>query len=53
LIPWAWAINGCASVLAPLLAVMVAMALGFKAVLWIGGAAYLAAFFTASSRPLR
>jgi hypothetical protein len=45
-IPWAWAINGCSSILAPLLAVMVAMALGFKAVLWIGGAAYLAAFFT-------
>ena len=45
LIPWAWAINGCSSVLAPLLAVMVAMALGFKVVLWIGGAAYLAAFF--------
>jgi hypothetical protein len=45
LIPWAWAINGCSSVLAPLLAVMVAMALGFKTVLWIGGAAYLAAFF--------
>jgi hypothetical protein len=46
LIPWAWAINGCSSVLAPLLAVMVAMALGFKVVLWVGGAAYLAAFFT-------
>jgi hypothetical protein len=45
LIPWAWAINGCSSVLAPLLAVMTAMALGFRAVLWVGSVAYLAAFF--------
>jgi hypothetical protein len=44
-IPWAWAINGCSSVLAPLLALMIAMVLGFRMVLWMGGAAYLAAFF--------
>ncbi len=45
LIPWAWAINGCMSVLAPMLAIMLAMALGFKTVLWFGASAYLLAFF--------
>lgn len=46
MIPWAWAINGCLSVLAPIITIMLAMALGFKAVLWIGAVAYLLAFFT-------
>ncbi|HSB51622.1 MAG TPA: hypothetical protein VLD40_03090, partial [Dissulfurispiraceae bacterium] len=45
LIPWAWAINGCFSVLAPLLAVMLAMIVGFKGVLWLGALCYLAAYF--------
>lgn len=44
LIPWAWAINGCLSVLAPILTIMLAMALGFKTVLWFGAVAYLLAF---------
>ncbi len=44
LIPWAWAINGCFSVLAPIMTIMLAMALGFKTVLWLGAAAYLLAF---------
>jgi hypothetical protein len=46
LIPWAWAINGCLSVLAPVLAVMLAMSWGFKTVLWTGAGAYLLAFIT-------
>lgn len=46
LIPWAWAINGCFSVLSPILTIMVAMAVGFKAVLLMGAAAYFLAFFT-------
>jgi hypothetical protein len=46
LIPWAWAINGCFSVLAPILAVMLAMLAGFKTVLWAGAAGYLLAFIT-------
>ena len=46
LIPWAWAINGCCSVLAPLLTVMLAMIVGFKTVLWLGALAYLMAFVT-------
>jgi hypothetical protein len=49
LIPWAWAINGCLSVLAPLLAIMLAMASGFRSVLWAGAGAYLLAFLTSFS----
>jgi hypothetical protein len=44
LIPWAWAINGCLSVLAPILTVMLALTVGFKIVLWLGALAYLMAF---------
>ncbi len=46
LIPWAWAVNGCASVLAPLLTIMLAMAVGFQTVMWIGAGAYFLAFLT-------
>ncbi|HSB05139.1 MAG TPA: hypothetical protein VLK23_08065, partial [Thermodesulfobacteriota bacterium] len=49
LIPWAWAINGCLSVLAPLLVIIAAMVVGFRTTLWIGGAAYLLAFITSFS----
>jgi len=34
LIPWAWAINACLSVLAPILATMLAIGTGFNVVLW-------------------
>jgi hypothetical protein len=44
LIPWAWTVNGVFSVLAPLLAVMVAMSVGFRGVLLLGATAYLLAF---------
>ncbi len=44
LIPWAWAVNGTLSVLAPLLAVMVAMTAGFRGVLLLGAGAYSLAF---------
>lgn len=44
LIPWAWAINGCFSVLAPILTVILAMAVGFNVVLWIGALTYAIAF---------
>lgn len=37
---WAWAANGCASVIGPLLAVMVAMDFGFDAVLAIAALGY-------------
>jgi hypothetical protein len=38
--PWAWAINGSASVLAGVLAVMIAVSLGFRVVLWSGALTY-------------
>lgn len=44
LIPWAWTINGTVSVLAPLVAVMVAMSSGFRGVLLLGAMAYFLAF---------
>ncbi|OGW36299.1 MAG: hypothetical protein A2Y97_09535 [Nitrospirae bacterium RBG_13_39_12] len=44
LIPWAWTINGCMSVLAPILTIMLALVTGFKIVLWLGALAYLMAF---------
>jgi hypothetical protein len=44
LVPWAWAANGCASVLGPVLAVMIAMDFGFRAVGWGAGLGYLVAF---------
>ena len=40
LIPWAWAINGSASVISGVLAVMAALSWGFTTVLWLGAAAY-------------
>jgi hypothetical protein len=49
LIPWAWAINGTLSVLAPLLAIMLAMAFGFSSVLWLGAVAYLLVFVNLKS----
>ncbi|MCG2721322.1 MAG: hypothetical protein L6290_04815, partial [Thermodesulfovibrionales bacterium] len=55
LIPWAWAVNGCCSVLAPVLAVMLAMITGYTVVLWLGALCYLIAFLLliSSSRPPR
>jgi len=46
LIPWAWAINGSFSVCAPIIAIMIAMSIGFKNVLWLGAASYLMAFLS-------
>jgi hypothetical protein len=46
LIPWAWAINGCASVLASILAAMIALSAGFSWVLVAAALAYALAWFT-------
>ena len=46
LIPWAWAINGALSVLAPLLAAMLAMKTGFSGVLLLGALVYFLAFLS-------
>ena len=40
LVPWAWGINGCASVVSPVLATLLAVDLGFTAVLWLALAGY-------------
>jgi spermidine synthase len=43
LVPWAWAVNGFASVAGSVLAVMLAMTLGFHAVLWLAAGCYVLA----------
>jgi hypothetical protein len=40
LIPWVWAVNGCASVIASVLAAILALGYGFSMVLYLGAAAY-------------
>ncbi len=45
LIPWAWAVNGCFSVLSPVLAIMLALSTGFHMVLVSGAMMYLLAFW--------
>jgi hypothetical protein len=47
LLPWAWAINGCASVVATALATMLGMGAGLRAVLLAAAACYVAAALTA------
>jgi hypothetical protein len=44
LIPWAWAVNGCFSVLSPVLATMLALSVGFRTVLIAGAGMYLLAY---------
>jgi spermidine synthase len=54
LVPWAWAINGCASVLAAILATLLAMTFGIRIVVFIAAALYLlagAAFARTSPGP--
>lgn len=44
---WAWAINGSASVIAGIVAVMIALSWGFTLVIWTGALAYLLALAVA------
>jgi len=44
--PWAWAINGCASVVASVLAAILTLSFGFTSVMLIGAGAYAAAYLT-------
>jgi len=46
-IPWIWAVNGAASVISPILAALLALSIGFNAVLRIGALCYLGALVTA------
>ncbi len=41
--PWAWAVNGCASVVASVLAAILALSLGFTVVICLGAGAYAVA----------
>jgi len=41
LIPWAWGVNGSASVLSPILAILFALFVGYNFVLFIAGVIYL------------
>jgi hypothetical protein len=45
LVPWAWAVNGCTSVLASILAAMIALSAGFSWVLAAAALAYTGAWF--------
>jgi hypothetical protein len=46
-LPWAWGVNGCASVLAAVLATLLAMSFGFRFVLVAAAALYLLAALSA------
>jgi len=48
-IPWAWAVNGCASVVSSILATMVAVSFGFSWVLYLAAALYTLAAMILSS----
>lgn len=51
LAPWAWAINGGASVISAVLAALLALSLGFTPVLWAGAALYGAAWLARPTLP--
>jgi hypothetical protein len=44
---WAWGINGYTSVIGSVLTVVLSIAVGFNAVVWIGALVYAAAWFVA------
>lgn len=50
LVPWAWAVNGCASVIAAVLAAILALSYGFTVVLLVGAGAYAGAFLVLGMR---
>ncbi|MFQ5610901.1 MAG: hypothetical protein ACE5H9_02090 [Anaerolineae bacterium] len=51
LVPWAWAVNGCASVVSAVLAAMVALTWGFSVVLWGAALAYGGAWWVFRHSP--
>jgi hypothetical protein len=46
LTPWAWGVNGALSVIASILAALVALTWGFYIVLWLGALCYLGSWLT-------
>ncbi len=51
-IPWAWAINGCTSVVAAVLALLLALAIGFSGVVLVAAGLYLMAGLVAPRKPV-
>ena len=51
IIPWAWGLNGAASVLGSVMAMVLSVHVGFTATLCLGGAAYLVAVGAGLRRP--
>ena len=50
-VPWAWGLNGCASVVAAILAVLLALAVGLRATLLVALALYLLAAWIWKASP--
>lgn len=46
IVPWIWAVNGTASVVASILAALLALSSGFKWVFWLGAICYLCAYIS-------
>jgi hypothetical protein len=53
LVPWAWGINGCASVISPALATLLAIDIGFTAALWLALLVYALIPVAFPARPER
>jgi hypothetical protein len=51
-VPWAWAVNGCASVIASVLAAILALSYGFSLVMVCGAAAYGIAWLVLLGEPI-
>ena len=49
-VPWAWGVNGAASVVAAVLAALLSLALGFRWVLIVGALCYAGAWGVLSGR---
>ena len=50
LIPWAWAVNGCASVISAILATLLAIEIGFALLVGLAALLYLSAGFLFSPK---
>jgi len=53
LIPWAWGVNGSASVLSPILAILSALFIGYNFVLLLAGVVYLVGILFIFPRPFQ
>ena len=53
LIPWAWGVNGSASVLSPILAILFALFVGYNFVLLLAGLVYLVGILFIFPKPFQ